>query len=412
MDTRVFQRLRGIRQLGSSHLIYPSANHTRFEHSLGTCWLARKMLGHIRSSHGEPELLKEHEELLMVTALLHDITHIPFGHTFEDERRLFHRHDENLGRLQTFVEHSPVGPILRSSGMLNDVMKLLNKNEVLSGTLAFIRDLVSGTICADLLDYLSRDSMFCGLSQAYDQRIFQYLCMEGDALTFDLHRNGQFRPDALSELIHLLRLRYALTERVYYHHAKVASGAMISKAVELCLKGGALKLEDFYTLSDGSFLDFLSLKSENIHGVADLLDDYHSHRFYQCIYMLQPEGLAGTGLTQAEQSELVERYHLNQQGEREELEHRVAEKLGCDPSHVIVSCLDMNMALKEAHVKVRMNDHDTRELNTLELPEIQVLLDKHRYLWRFRILLNRKLGDLKGKAKNICETELGFKSCV
>ena len=81
MDTPEFQRLRGIKQLGTAYLVFPSAVHTRFEHSLGTSWMAHRILQSVRRNQ---DVSTEDETLIRVAALLHDITHIPFGHTLED----------------------------------------------------------------------------------------------------------------------------------------------------------------------------------------------------------------------------------------------------------------------------------------------------------------------------------------
>src|SRR6476659_1280325 len=75
MDTPEFQRLRGIRQLGTAYLVFPSAVHTRFEHSLGTAWMAHRTLQAVQKSC---TVSPEDEALIRAAALLHDITHIPF----------------------------------------------------------------------------------------------------------------------------------------------------------------------------------------------------------------------------------------------------------------------------------------------------------------------------------------------
>src|SRR5262245_11070392 len=96
MDTPEFQRLRGIKQLGTAFLVFPSAVHTRFEHSLGTSWMAHRILESVRRSQ---PVTAEEETPIRVAALLHDITHIPFGHTLEDERRVLPRHDKDEERV-------------------------------------------------------------------------------------------------------------------------------------------------------------------------------------------------------------------------------------------------------------------------------------------------------------------------
>src|SRR5262245_56802079 len=163
MDTPEFQRLRGIKQLGTAYLVFPSALHTRFEHSLGTSWMAYRLVHAVRRTHS---MTADEETLARVTALLHDITHIPFGHTLEDERRVLPRHDKDRERVRQFLEEVSVGRILEREGLQQPVIDALTKSESL------IADIAGGSISADLLDYLRRDTYFCGLAQYYDWRIF------------------------------------------------------------------------------------------------------------------------------------------------------------------------------------------------------------------------------------------------
>ncbi|MGL4461765.1 MAG: HD domain-containing protein, partial [Planctomycetia bacterium] len=148
VDTPALQRLRGVKQLGMSCLVYPSANHTRFEHSLGTCWVAKKMLDAlVRQGHS---LSVDDRTTVCLAALLHDVTHVPFGHTFEDERRLFPRHDEDGDRLHRMLNEPTLRALLSASGVGGRVVELLEGKT--SGP-PFVRQLVTGTVCADLLDY-------------------------------------------------------------------------------------------------------------------------------------------------------------------------------------------------------------------------------------------------------------------
>src|SRR6185369_10845328 len=99
VDTPDFQRLRGLRQLGPASMVYPTANHTRFEHSLGTLAVADRIISTIndRSNKYKQEsgrVSDEQRALARLYALLHDVTHVPFGHTVEDELKIFERHDQ------------------------------------------------------------------------------------------------------------------------------------------------------------------------------------------------------------------------------------------------------------------------------------------------------------------------------
>jgi HD superfamily phosphohydrolase len=412
VDTLPFQRMRGIKQLGTSSLVFPSATHTRFEHSLGTCWLAKKMLTALRAQSGRSELLKNEEAAICMAALLHDITHIPFGHTFEDERRVFARHDESPDRVDYFLNSPPIGPLLETAGLKDSVIAILSKESDPDPSLELMREIISGTVCADLLDYLKRDAFFCGLRQDYDERIFRYLTIYNGELIFDLQQNDRFRPDALTELVHLLRLRYTLTERVYYHHGKVVSGAMISKALEFTLNSGRIRQEELFDLRDDSFLYLLRERGKDDSDVKMLVDDLNSHRFYRCAYLLRPGGMGGAGVGPGVEVDLEKRFHLNEEGERRKLEEEVADVLNISHGEVLVYCPSAKMALKEAHVKVKVDSGSPVSLSDLRYPEVEVLLEKHRALWRFSVYLRRGREEMLQKAGHICEELIGQRNMV
>ena len=115
IDTLEFQRLRGIKQLGTAYLVFPSALHTRFEHSLGTSWMAQRIID-VRAAQ-TTRCNDDEAQLIRVAALLHDITHIPFGHTLEDERRVLPRHDKDRDRIAHFFEAGGVARILEREGI-------------------------------------------------------------------------------------------------------------------------------------------------------------------------------------------------------------------------------------------------------------------------------------------------------
>ena len=178
VDARDFQRLRGVRQLGTVNLLYPTALHTRFDHSLGTLARADKMVRalakNMTGADGPP---LEQRKLARMYALLHDIAHVPFGHTFEDEYQLHDRHDRNGARIAHFLgPDSEIGMIVRemeSSRFYERLMMIglwsSDDARVSDGggeDETFIHDLVSEGVCADLLDYLERDSYFCNLGKS------------------------------------------------------------------------------------------------------------------------------------------------------------------------------------------------------------------------------------------------------
>lgn len=377
IDTPEFQRLRGIKQLGTASLIYPSALHTRFEHSLGTSWMARRIVDSLRRHDpvGEDEL-----ELIRVAALLHDVTHVPYGHTLEDERRVFPRHDEDVSRLEYFLGESSLGRILRRRGLEQEI------RQVLAGEAGYRSDIVVGAISADLLDYLRRDNYFTGLSQYYDDRVFSLFRREGDRLILHIEKHGELRHDALSELVHLLRIRYTLSERVYFHHTKLASGAMISRAVELAL-GVGFTAAMLRTLRDETLLALLRDRyagsSEGIRYIMTALD---SRRLYKPCYVLTVD------IGEADKTRLERHYHFAPAG-RAEAESVLASDAGLESWQVIVYCPSLGMSLPEAEVPVRMEAGRILPLSGANNAEIRVLKAKHRSLWKFLVLLDRAAWD-------------------
>src|SRR5437016_10275910 len=293
MDTPEFQRLRGIKQLGTAYLVFPSAVHTRFEHSLGTSWMAHRVLESVRWGQ---TVSAEDERLIRVAALLHDITHIPFGHTLEDERRVLPRHDKDEERVDYFLRGSNVGRILKREGLQDLVIATLKGDDT------YHSDIVGGAISADLLDYLRRDTYFFVLSQYYDHRVFESFTLDSGRLVMNLEKNGMLRHDALSELVNLLRIRYTLSERVYFHHTKISSGAMISKAVELALREG-LSIQELRLLRDETLIWMLRELYSRNPTVAHLLNRLDARHLFRACYVLT------TAVGEKRRVEIVGRFH-------------------------------------------------------------------------------------------------------
>ena len=394
LDTPEVQRLRGIRQLGTAHLVYPSANHTRFEHGLGTCHVAGRIVDGLAALEPEVALATR------AAALVHDVGHVPFGHTFEDERRIFPRHDVPE-RTRRFLGATALGEALRRLGLSDLVLAALGAGE--SGGAAvppLVRDVVSGTVCADLLDYLARDALFTGIRRSYDERLFRYFAARDGRLALRLGKRGLMREDAFSEVIHLLRLRYTLSERVYFHHAKVASGALVSKLVERAVAAG-LRLEDLYPLSDSGLIDLLERRYAPADAVLGrLVADLRARRLPKRAYVLTRQ--VGEEL----QGELVRRFHQDA-AQREAVEAELELELGLAPGQVIIYCPEPRMALKEADILVELGSGELASLDQLELREVDDLLDKHRSLWKFTVLVAADAVPRRREVAEACRRRFG-----
>jgi HD superfamily phosphohydrolase len=392
LDLPTMQRLRGIKQLGTAHLVYPGALHTRFDHSVGVCAVAHRIVAALRRS-GLP-VDAALEEAIGVAALLHDVTHVPFGHTLEDERRLFARHDKGVRLQEMFA--GELGDALDRLGMRDIVGSLLGLPS-LEHAPAWAKDIVSGSVDADLLDYLRRDSFFTGLSQSYDDRIFSCFAERDNRLAIRLARHGMDRPDARSEIIGVLRLRYFLTERVYYHHTKVVAGAMISKAVEIALDHGVLAEPDLLSLNDWTLLERLARC-----GVADAAA--LARRSLSRDLLKRGYVVSGLSVPAADREQWVARYHLSR-SIRAQAETELAGELGLPFSDVVLYCPALS-AMKEAAVLVE-TVHGLEHLHAAgsgSAAEIGALQDRYADLWRFYLFVP---AHVVGRAAGLCEKRFG-----
>lgn len=146
-----FQRLRRIKQLGLSYLVFPGANHTRFEHGIGACHLMQQAISVLRvKGH---EITSKEAEAVTVAILLHDIGHAPFSHVLENT--LVEKSHEEISLLLMHDLNK------QFNGKLDlAILIFTNKYKKL-----FLHQLVSSQLDMDRLDYLSRDSFFTGVAE-------------------------------------------------------------------------------------------------------------------------------------------------------------------------------------------------------------------------------------------------------
>jgi HD superfamily phosphohydrolase len=338
--------------------------------------MAKRIVDAVRRTQA---ISTDDELMIRIAALLHDVTHIPFGHTLEDERRVLPRHDKDASRMDYFLRDSTMGDILRREGLQDSVI------EILKGAGDFKSDIAGGAISADLLDYLRRDTYFCGLSQNYDARVFESFVLEGGRLVMNLEKHGALRRDALSELVNLLRIRYTLSERVYFHHTKIASGAMISKAVELALRAG-LEPQELRTLKDETLFYILSERFSREPAIAYLISRLESRQLYKACYVLT------SAIGDARQQDIVHRFHYGL-AERDQAERDIAKAAGVDAGQIVVYCPSMAMSLPEAEVPVRLEGGRLSPLSGSNNDEIRILKEKHKALWKFFVFIDRSIAD-------------------
>lgn len=267
-----FQRLRYIKQLGLSNLVYPGAQHTRFHHALGAMHLMGRALGTLRAKG--VEISEQELEAAQIAVLLHDIGHGPLSHTLE----------------QTLLEGVP------HESLSYLFMKSLNQqfNGQLELALQFFRNsyprkffhqLISGQLDIDRLDYLKRDSFFTGVMEGIIgiDRIIELLHVHNGMLVVE--EKGIF---SIESFLHARRLMYW---QVYLHKTSVSAERMlvnlirraqyISHAEDSLLASEPLKLflKQNYTLAEFStqpdlLETFGQLDDSDIWGAIKLWRDH------------------------------------------------------------------------------------------------------------------------------------------
>ncbi|MCC5874937.1 MAG: HD domain-containing protein [Candidatus Sumerlaeia bacterium] len=246
IDHPIFRRLRSIRQLALTEYVYPGATHTRFEHSLGVMEVVTRAFESLCSRHGATleahfrnypyfkdgdHPLDRARQVLRLTALLHDTGHAPFSHAAESVIQKDGHHEElSIQAIKNDTiafdeKKDKTGfPGLKSlidgcwgDGTANVVASLLPKKT--DPHLRILKDLVSGEIDADRMDYLLRDSHHCGVDYGrFDyRRLIECLSISPDDLgipSLALHESGLQTYEAL------LMARFQMNTQVYYHRIR------------------------------------------------------------------------------------------------------------------------------------------------------------------------------------------------
>ena len=161
LQTRPFQRLRRIKQLGFSELVYPGATHTRFAHSVGVFHTARLLVNLIKAQLGDQRFKPRSAEIALAAALVHDLGHGPFSHAFEDVGHRLNLKMANHEHLSdALIRSSEVSGILGElgGGFASDVADVVRS----AGPKSIYGAIVSSQFDADRLDYMRRDRLMTG----------------------------------------------------------------------------------------------------------------------------------------------------------------------------------------------------------------------------------------------------------
>jgi uncharacterized protein len=243
VDTEVFQRLRYVRQLGWTYLVYPGATHTRFEHALGTHHLSRRTLALLCEAEEAASISENEQAIVRSAALLHDVGHYPFSHALEEIGALHH---EAVAR--PLITEGSVAALLASR--LGDDAPARVFDLIRGHSESALQGLISGSLDLDKIEYLKRDAFMCGVpyGEIDVDRLTNSLVLVDDPDT------GRpvigVREKALSALESLLFAKYQMYRNVYWHHAVRSATAMYKRLVEDALQAGVVDVQSLSRYTD------------------------------------------------------------------------------------------------------------------------------------------------------------------
>ena len=274
LDTPAFQRLRRIKQLSGAHLVYPCAQHSRFEHSLGTMHIAGYAAETLLA---KGYLSKDSIQGLRLAALLHDIGHGPFSHLFEEilDSKCKQSH-EDLGK--KIIIKTEISDILKRHGYSSNGICKLSFGE---SKIKFFNEIIVGALSADIMDYLPRDGLFTGAE--YGKIDYHRLIS-----SFEVVSNAHLaiNRSALYSFESMLISRYEMFKAVYFHKTVRSAEVMLLHSMRLAneqLNLTDTSLNNYLNLTDDSTLE--KIQSLNANEVAvRLITDYRNRRLLKCVY--------------------------------------------------------------------------------------------------------------------------------
>lgn len=346
VDSPALQRLHHIRQLGFAYLVYPGANHTRFEHSLGAMHLASLLCRHLGFGTAETRTI-------CCAALLHDIGHGPYSHASERLMQEYTQfsHDDIREQLKE--------PILAKQLEINSI----SPDEVaalISGSHRYA-GIIHGDLDVDRMDYLLRDAHYTGAPYGnFDaERLTKSLAVVDNTIV--LNDSG------ISAAESLLIARTLMGPSVYYHHACRIAEEMFLLACRSHFRKDIDAVREFLTMDDVTATALLLNSDEEI--TRDLINRIRTRNLYKrAVY-------AG--------KELVDRDHLPQtKSGIERLHTAIAETAGVAPDKIILDIPPLRKEMK-MDIKVR-NHHDLVPFEEI-VPMIAMMNATRQGQWRLGV---------------------------
>ena len=350
IDTRVFQRLRRIRQLAMTFLVYPGALHTRFDHSIGVMHIAGRICQRLRELN-PTKVSNEDVDRVRLAALLHDVGHGPFSHVSEYLLDAHALDRTDMGPRREKIHEKITVDIVRTDPEIRDILSEEERDfvaDMIQGqdTQDWQRDIVSSELDADKMDYLLRDSYFTGVKYGiYDlEKIIESCLIEVDKTETSLAISSK----GIYALEQLLLARYHMTQQVYWHRVSLISNEMIIRGITLAIKAGNTKMKELYQYDENDKENFiqkyLNYHDENVVDILKNCQQGKAHTIFNRLYDRKLFKTVANLRLKDETNIRVKRRLLTMKDDpqlRQQLETTIADHLGIDADYVIIKPLQI-----------------------------------------------------------------------
>lgn len=300
MDTPQVQRLRRIKQLGFTYLVYPGANHTRFEHSMGTMYLASKLSDNL-------DLDDDEKKIVRISAILHDVGHGPFSHV--SEAVLDHSHEIFTTRI---IKDSQIADILSESFETREIIDVIRGKGPLG-------QIISGELDVDRMDYLLRDSHYTGVA---------YGVIDAERLLHNmkLKKNLILDIKGVQAAESTLVARYFMYPSVYQHHTTRIVNSMFRRCLRKLFENGDVNPDKIYQYDDTDITSIARAKKGYVKEIMVRLDD---RNLFKNVFCLK--------LSEIDYPEEI--FKISQE-KIKKIEDEISEDLNIPADHVIIDVPD------------------------------------------------------------------------
>ena len=312
VSSPVLQKMNRIRQLGPTYLVYPGAVHTRFIHSLGVYHMGYRMIRRLITFDSCPAVSVQDVNEFLCACLLHDLGHFPYTHSLKELP--LKKHEALTGE---YILAEPLASLIRSALEIDPAIPAAIVDTALptsDATVKFFRNILSGVLDPDKLDYLTRDAFFCGVP--YGTQDIEFVL---SSIYPHPERGISILPSGIPAVENILFSKYLMYKTVYWHKTVRCATGMIKKAIMAALNDGVLTPDNLYGLDDESLF-----QAGRGDGASRLFDMVHGRELFKMTHEVVFDD--------------SNPYHMSllDLKKRGEEEAKLAEKLSCDSTSVII----------------------------------------------------------------------------